>query len=82
MNDTDHAWFTHMRDVLESGYLAHDEPWRQSGMSGPERTMLPGSHPTRRILDRLEELGLKPARHRDGHDPVRDRKVRVVVLRR
>lgn len=30
------AWFDHMRDVLETAYVSHTEPWRQSGMSGPE----------------------------------------------
>jgi SAM-dependent methyltransferase len=37
MNDSSdlHAWFNNVRDVLENAYLAHDEPWKQSGMSGP-----------------------------------------------
>jgi len=29
-------WFKNVRDVLETTYLSHDAPWRQSGMSGPE----------------------------------------------
>lgn len=29
------AYFEKTRRVLEEGYLAHNEPWRQSGMSGP-----------------------------------------------
>jgi len=205
------AWFDNLRDVLETSYLAHEEPWRQSGMSGPEerwialrkpvadgidrsgsfldigcangyllecclrwtaergihllpygvdisprlvelakqrlpevadhffvanaflwipplrfdfvRTELlyvpaeyekayvehllrnyltpggrllvanyvedypepgyggfPGNHPTVRILDRLAELGFRPAGFRDGYDPVKGRKVRVAVL--
>jgi SAM-dependent methyltransferase len=30
------AWFDNMREVLETAYVSHTEPWRQSGMSGPE----------------------------------------------
>jgi SAM-dependent methyltransferase len=30
------AWFDGIRDVLETAYISHEEPWRQSGMSGPE----------------------------------------------
>ncbi len=29
-------WFDNVRNTLETAYLAHTEPWRQSGMSGPE----------------------------------------------
>ena len=29
-------WFDNLRCVLEMAYLSHEEPWRQSGMSGPE----------------------------------------------
>jgi SAM-dependent methyltransferase len=29
------AWFRNVRDVLETAYVANDEPWQQSGMSGP-----------------------------------------------
>ena len=28
-------WFTNIKDTLEQAYIKHDEPWRQSGMSGP-----------------------------------------------
>src|SRR5947207_780291 len=28
-------WFDRVRSTLESEYLAAEEPWRQSGMSGP-----------------------------------------------
>ena len=30
------AWFDNVRSILETAYVSHDEPWRQSGMSGPE----------------------------------------------
>jgi len=30
------SWFENMHMVLETAYLSHREPWRQSGMSGPE----------------------------------------------
>ena len=29
-------WFENVHTVLENAYLSHSEPWRQSGMSGPE----------------------------------------------
>jgi SAM-dependent methyltransferase len=29
-------WFDNARDILEAGYLTNVEPWKQSGMSGPE----------------------------------------------
>ncbi len=29
-------WFDHVREVLSAAYLSHEEPWRQSGMSGPQ----------------------------------------------
>jgi len=47
----------------------------------PERGLLPGSHPTRRILERLSELGIQAAGHKDGHDPSTGRKVRIAILR-
>ena len=48
----------------------------------PSHGLLPGSHPTRRILDRLEELGLRPAGHRDGFDPVKGRRTRVAIIQK
>ncbi len=29
-------WFSSLKETLETTYLKHEEPWRQSGMSGPE----------------------------------------------
>ena len=29
-------WFENNRRILETAYVSHEEPWRQSGMSGPE----------------------------------------------
>ena len=46
----------------------------------PEKGLLPGCHPTRRILERLAELGFTVAGHQDGYDPIKDRKVRVAIL--
>jgi SAM-dependent methyltransferase len=40
----------------------------------------PGCHPTNRILDRLVELGFQASGWRDGYDPEKDRKVRIVIL--
>jgi len=46
----------------------------------PEQGILPGSQPTRRILERLAELGYEAADYRDGHDPLKDRRVRIAIL--
>jgi hypothetical protein len=45
-----------------------------------EKVIHPGSHPTARIIDRLEDLGFKVAGHRDGYDPIKDRKCRVAIV--
>jgi SAM-dependent methyltransferase len=29
------SWFSHLKDTLENVYLSSDEPWKQSGFSGP-----------------------------------------------
>ncbi len=29
-------WFSALKQELESAYIQHDEPWKQSGFSGPE----------------------------------------------
>ncbi|HXU73279.1 MAG TPA: class I SAM-dependent methyltransferase [Polyangia bacterium] len=44
--------------------------------------ILPGAHPTTRILERLAALGFPTRDFRDGHDPVKSRKTRVAILRR
>lgn len=46
----------------------------------PAKGIMPGSHPTKRILERLAELGFEAAGHRDGYDPVKDRRVRIAIL--
>lgn len=46
----------------------------------PARGLLPGSHPTRHILERLSELGLSASGHRDGYDSLKGRKVRIAIL--
>lgn len=48
--------------------------------ANPEQGLMPGSHPTSKLLDRLAELGFAPAAFKDGHDPVKGRRVRVAVL--
>ena len=30
------SWFENVHITLETAYLSHTEPWRQSGMSGPQ----------------------------------------------
>jgi hypothetical protein len=46
----------------------------------PERELLPGSHPTRFILDRLAKLGFESIAHADGADPLGRTGTRVTVL--
>lgn len=48
------GWFTNLRDTLESAYLQHDEPWRQSGFSGPEERWIALRKP---IADCIEKSG-------------------------
>ena len=52
------------------------------GLTRPEieRGIMEGSHATGDILLRLGELGFAPIGHKDGYDPVKDRKVRVAIL--
>jgi SAM-dependent methyltransferase len=50
------------------------------GRPHPEQGLLPGCHPTKRILDRLSALGFQPTGYRDGYDPIKDRHVRVAIL--
>lgn len=49
-------------------------------MPDPAKGLLPGNHPTRKLLDRLAELGFEPAGFKDGYDPVKGRRVRVAML--
>ena len=46
----------------------------------PEKGIMPGSHPTKRIVERLSELGFEVLEHRDGYDPVKGRKTRIAIL--
>ena len=41
-----------------------------------------GIQPTKRILEHLAELGFEATDYKDGHDPVKNRKVRIAVLAR
>ncbi len=50
------------------------------GRPRPEKGLLPGSHPTRFLLERLSELGFQPVGYRDGYDPIKDRRVRIAIL--
>ncbi|HEU4326665.1 MAG TPA: class I SAM-dependent methyltransferase [Roseiflexaceae bacterium] len=50
------------------------------GNDDPSRGLLPSSHPTRHLLDRLRELGIRPIGHRDGVDPVKGRVTRVAIV--
>ncbi|RPI86771.1 MAG: class I SAM-dependent methyltransferase [Chloroflexi bacterium] len=50
------------------------------GLPDPMKGLLPGSHPTRFIEDRLDELGIKATRFCDGYDPTKNRRIRVAVI--
>lgn len=45
-------WFADARCVLETAYLAHTEPWRQSGMFGPEARWIALRKPVADCIDR------------------------------
>ena len=46
------GWFENVREVLETAYLSHEEPWRQSGMSGPEDRWVNLRKPVADCVDR------------------------------
>lgn len=46
----------------------------------PEKGIMPGSHPTKRIVERLSELGFEVTEHRDGYDSIKGRKTRIAIL--
>ena len=50
------------------------------GRANPNQGILPGCHPTRFILERLEELHLKPMGYYDGYEPYKGRSVRIAML--
>jgi SAM-dependent methyltransferase len=52
------------------------------GDPNPARGLLPGSEPTRFLLERLASLGIQVDDHRDGYDPIKGRRVRVASVTR
>jgi SAM-dependent methyltransferase len=52
------------------------------GDSNPARGLLPGSHPTRHIVERLKELGLQVDGYQDGDDPIKGARTRVAIITR
>ena len=47
-------WFSSLKKELEEAYLQHEEPWKQSGFSGPEERWTKCRKP---IADCVEESG-------------------------
>ena len=47
-------WFSSLKKELEEAYLQHDEPWKQSGFSGPEERWKAYRKP---IADCIEKSG-------------------------
>jgi hypothetical protein len=50
------------------------------GQEDPNQGILPGSHFTRFILERLEELRLKPVGYRDCYAPYKGSRTRIAIL--
>jgi SAM-dependent methyltransferase len=46
----------------------------------PEQGIMPGSHPTKYLAERLAELHINPLDYKDGHDYPTDRHVRVAII--
>ncbi|MEE8413571.1 MAG: class I SAM-dependent methyltransferase, partial [Dehalococcoidales bacterium] len=46
------SWFENIREVLETAYLAAEEPWKQSGMSGPENRWVSLRKPVADCIDK------------------------------
>jgi len=46
------GWFEQVHAILETAYLSHEEPWRQSGMSGPEDRWITLRKPVADCIDR------------------------------
>ncbi len=46
------AWFNHLHIVLEEACTSHEEPWQQSGMSGPEERWILLRRPIADCIDR------------------------------
>jgi hypothetical protein len=46
----------------------------------PMQGLLPGCHPTRFLLERLDELEIPVLTYRDGYDEVENRMIRVAIL--
>ncbi len=49
-------WFTNLQHVLETAYIAHEEPWAQSGMSGPAERWDALRRPVADCIDRSGSL--------------------------
>jgi SAM-dependent methyltransferase len=49
-------WFENVQRTLETAYLSNEEPWRQSGMSGPEERWVSLRKPVADCIDRSGSL--------------------------
>jgi SAM-dependent methyltransferase len=49
-------------------------------LPNPEKGLLPGSYPAKRILERLADLGIDPIGYEDGYDPIKGRRVRIAIV--
>ena len=45
-------WFSSIKETLETAYIQHDEPWKQSGFSGPEDRWVRVRKPIADCVDR------------------------------
>ncbi len=54
MSPNHQQWFSSLKQELETAYLQHEEPWKQSGFSGPEERWIAYRKP---IADCIEKSG-------------------------
>jgi SAM-dependent methyltransferase len=52
------------------------------GKDHPEQDLIAGSHPTRWLAERLDELRIPVERYIDGYDSLKGRRVRIAVVRK
>jgi SAM-dependent methyltransferase len=52
MDERHAVWFENIKDVLEKSYTVHEEPWEQSGFSGPEERWIRCRKPIADCIDK------------------------------
>jgi SAM-dependent methyltransferase len=52
LNESTEHWFLSLEETLETAYLKHEEPWKQSGFSGPENRWISLRKPIADCVDK------------------------------